>query len=344
MLESAVFVSSQSVRSVAAASTAAAFSFFAVSLLASCGSTVRSVTASPLGLQTPRLSAGFSGLTVHSDIEGYHVPPRAPDIKAGSRVVLSFVACERHSEEWGPPVWSCHADDAEQTPEEHLVIERAAACFDLERSEASRDILAALAADRWQAPPTTAEVHLVFVRRTQINRTKEVRPIGCEAAVGQPCDPVSAEATGRTLEQVSRSRNVLIIGPGAPADPYLRAWPFPAWRADVSYANVETPELSFAPGDTLTDAQARGWLERLSKIDETTASRTVRLSILWDRAVLAFKMGDVARGERALAAAERELAPEPSREEVDRKIVVGAPTLHALLDGTVSLADPCRRR
>ena len=314
-------------------------SVLAASLLVSCGSTVRSITDLPLALRAPQPTN--EGLVVYSDIEGGHLPPRATGIKAGSRVVVSFVACERRSVDYGAASWSCSADGTEPTPEERAVIERSTSCFRLERREASHAVIAALEGDRPHTLPPSSGTHLVFVRRTQVNRTTERIALGCENAGYQPCDPVGSRTTGRTLEQVTRTREMWVAGDGAPADPWLQARPFPAWRTNVSYARIETPEWSFAPGDSFADDDARHWLERLSQIDESKAPRAMRLSLLWDRAVLSFALADFARGASALAAVEQALGAGSPHDPIEQQIVLEAPTLHALLDGTLSLTDPC---
>jgi hypothetical protein len=314
----------------------------AAAFLVSCGSRAKSETTAPFGIHETR--PDLSGLVVYSDIEGQHVPPRIPAIRPGSHVELSFVACERRSEEYGPAHWSCRPDGSAPTKEEGPAIERLEACFDVERREAAHDIVVALGSDRWQPPPSSSSVQLVFLRLTSINRSKEIRAVGCEGANGRPCDPVGAEATGRTLEQITHTIDVLLIGDGAPAEPYLRAWPFPAWTSNVALMPVDTGDVMFAPAAArLTSAQAKEWLERLSKVDGTGLSRTTRLALLWDRTVLAFRSSDLARGAPLLAAVEKELAPEASREAIDWQILNQTPTLHGLLDHTLSLTDPCRR-
>jgi hypothetical protein len=316
----------------------------AATVVSSCTSISRSVTDATFSIREAPPDPSFSGLMVYSDLEGDHVPPRRAALAPGTHVVLSFVACERWSEEYGPPRWSCRADDAPPTPEVLHAVERAAACFDLERKEAPADILAALSRDGWEPPPTS-QTRLVIVRKTMTNRNREIHALGCEnAPPGQACDPIGAKDTGRTLEQVTRSREVLLVEPAPSSDPWLHGWLFPAWKAGVTSFPVQTPEGAFAPGASLDDAQARTWLSRLEALDLAAAPRTVRLSAHWDRAVLAFKLKDLERGRQALAAAERELDQGPSAEFLDAQLRGQAPTLHAILEGSLSFTDPCRRR
>lgn len=311
--------------------------------VSSCGATVRAVTDGPL--PPPPAPIATSGIVVYSDIEGHHMPPRVPRPKVGERVIVSFVACERHSENYGPATWSCRADDdAALAPDEARTLERASACFAVERRPATRAIVAGLGADRPALPPTP-ETLFVFVRRTQVNRSKEVKPIGCESAGDHPCDPVGAQATGRTHETVNRSHAVWIGGEGVPTTTrWLEKWPLPPWAAPLTYAKLTTLDPPFAPGAELDDADARAWLARLTAVDASNAPRVTRLALAWDRAILAFKLGDRARGLEALAAAEKELAPETQREPIDRQIAYEAATLHAIADGTLTQKDPCRRQ
>jgi hypothetical protein len=316
-----------------------AFAWLLLASMIACSSKATSrVETLPFAIKPALPSASnASALTVYSNFSGQFPPLPSSTVRPHSKVTLSFGQCVRQARNYGEPVWSCSPIQEQIAPDELRFFKRLNTCVDIDRKVVSNEILRSLQADLW-VPPSITGTHILVVRTKQINQSDTYIPLGCEGVQeGQTCDPVGAEYTGETVETRAYTR-VLVVGEGAGSNPDLEADLFPGWNTSVSFLKLETSDEQLEPRNQISTDEARKWMSHFSKLDVAKLNTESKLALHWNLAVLAFKTGDIVRGAAELATVEARLT---GSETVYTKIAAGAPVLHALIDGSVTLADPC---
>jgi hypothetical protein len=292
--------------------------------------------------------------------------PITPDFSPGSAVTQTDIECDVEHVETKPPKATCTARAAgtQTSPAEAWFRDRFAACFRVARVAPAPATLRALEREllparseplvprRWAFRTSFATVSVHVHETEHLLIGPHVTPPACDLM--HPCVAGSVPARvapAPNITQVVDKRWFMAYGPRG----YL-------FEGTISPANLfpETgsnavyvlPELADRRGSYALDARfalderdPRAAHDRLASLAIEHEEPAVRLALVVDRAVLAYKMGDLAEGKQRTRELEAFLArphadlPEYARAEFERTRAL----LAALGRGEYRLSDPCTR-